>query len=98
MFSIDLKTAPTPNAHSVRAQTSHHSRHERGQIACRKSFGEVNPRTACSSAPPRAFLLGWAQAWTAPCSLHSEEGERGKGLRVREMNPCSRAAGEMFVL
>jgi len=51
---------------------------ERLQVAWETLFGEGNPRTVCSSAPPRAFLVGLVQALTAPCLEYPDEGDRSK--------------------
>ena len=42
---------------------------------------------------PGHEFVGQVQAWTAPCSLHSDEGEQGKHRLVRKMLSCSRNLG-----
>ena len=57
------------------------------------------PRTICSiAAPPLAFLVGCVQAWTAPCFLHSDDGERTKLRLPRDMESCSRDLDEKIRL
>jgi len=76
------------------AASSHQSRSERLQVASQMEFGEVSPRTMCSSAPPRAFPVGQVQPSTAPCLQHFDEGE-GSNLRLlSDMELCSRDLGE----
>jgi len=52
----------------------------------------------CSSASPPLFLVDQAPTLSAPCMLHSDEGERGKRRLVRRMESCSRDLGEKIGL